>query len=344
MSTSTRAPSASKVGALGFAAIALGCAAFAAYLVGDLLRSKGLTGERVRSIVVARRPLPAAQPFSREDVELRSWPESSVPEGAFTDVEAIFAAGKAPVPAAGILAGEPVVASRLAATSNGTGLAALVQPGFRAVAVKVDDSIARAGLVYPGVRVDVMATIRDPEGRGPSTRIAVENVRVLAVESRADVETQRPKEEQDRQMGQSGITNTVVTLEVRPHEAEVVALAQREGSVDLAVRNAADQAPVDTHGATPMAFSAFAPDVGTEELPTAGAATGLAGRMTAVGGVGGAGGAGGVGGVTRPARAGAPGTAAEKKTTRRIELRAGDEADLPASSKGPSTIETYHAN
>ena len=53
------------------------------------------------------------------------------------------------------------------------------------IAVKVDDSVGRAGLVYPGAIVDVIATIRDPEGRGPSTRIAVSAYRTWTSRSTA---------------------------------------------------------------------------------------------------------------------------------------------------------------
>lgn len=326
---SSNRPRAAQFGALGFAAVALGCAGFAAYLVGKLLHDGGYSGEKVRPVVVAKRALPAAEPLAPDALEVVQWPESAVPEGAVGDVAALFPAGQpAPVPTTGILAGEPIVPSRLAAPGQGTGLAALLRPGYRAVAVKVDDAVGRAGLVYPGAHVDILATIRDPEGRGPSTRIAVENARVLAVELETDVATRRPRKQDEGGGMSSGqvVDGTVVTLEVAPADAEIVSLARREGQVDLALRNGSDDEPGGTRGATPVAFSAFAPAPVAADGAMAQAAPPPI--------------------VVAPADSGRAGRRGAGSGRRRIEIRASDDADKPARTGGGSnsnTIETYHA-
>src|SRR5262249_42903373 len=153
------------------------------------------------------------------------------------EADALFATNKAPVPTSAILQGEPVVPAKIASATQGTALATLVRDGYRAVAVKVDDAVGRSGLVYPGAFVDVMATVRDPNGRGPSTRIAVSDVRVLAVEAETDVSTRRPRKQEEGtgvvEGAQKNIyQGTVVTLEVVPSDAEIVSLAEREGKVD----------------------------------------------------------------------------------------------------------------
>src|SRR5215470_4161212 len=192
--TTTPRTRATQLGAVGFAAVALGCAAFAAFLVSRLVSARGYTGDRVRSVVVARHPLPAAQPIKPEDVDVMSWPEKHVPAGVVADPKELFAPGKPLVPTTAILEGEAIVPSRLADPQKGTALAALVRDGFRAVAVKVDDSVGRAGLVYPGALVDVIGTFRNADRLAVST-IAVSGVRVLAVEDEADVATRRPRRE-----------------------------------------------------------------------------------------------------------------------------------------------------
>ncbi|MBI4508443.1 MAG: Flp pilus assembly protein CpaB [Deltaproteobacteria bacterium] len=327
MSLHDRNPRGAKLGALGFAAVALACAAIAAFVAGRLLQAGGYTGERVRPVVVAARPLPAAQPLTKTDLKVASWPEAWVPSGAVSRIEDLFVGDKPPVPTAGILEGEPVLPARLATASQGTAMAALVEPGKRAVAVKVDEAVKRAGLVYPGANVDVMATIRDPEGRGPSTKIAVENVRVLSVELETDVATRRPKREDGPTS--DGVQGTVVTLQVNPREAEIVSLAAREGSVDLALRNGSDHSPAGTRGATPFAFTAYSPsDAAIASLA-----------------------------VPRPAPALSSGalvattandkvdTESKRSSRRKIELRVPD-ADMPARVSTQATtmeIETYHA-
>jgi pilus assembly protein CpaB len=272
-------PKASQLGAIGFAIVAFACAAFAAIIVQRMLTAKGYTSERLRKIVVAAHNLPAATPLKREDLTLASWPESHLPPGAISDPAMLFANNASPEPSVAILEGEPIVAARLAGSGQGTMLAALVAPGYRAVAVKVDDAVGRSGLVYPGAHVDVIATIRDPNGKGDSSKIVVSDVRVLAVENRTDVETHRHLGDETSALGTSQQkTGTVVTVEVKPDEAEVVGLATRDGVIDLALRNGADHETVDTKGATPEQLSAFVPDLtldvsklppGSKATPTA---------------------------------------------------------------------------
>ena len=272
MSTSARSR-ATQLGAVGFAAVALGCAGLAAYLLARMMDAKGYNKDKVRPVVVAKRALPAAQPFGEDDLQVVQWPESSVPPGAIAEPKALFAATKTPVPTSAILPGEPVLPARLAGPRQGTALAALVREGYRAVAVKTDDAVGRSGLVYPGAYVDVLATVRDPNGRGPSTRIAVSDVRVLAVEAETDVATRRPRPPEAgnaaEQAQKNSYNGTVVTLEVVPADAEVVSLAAREGKVDLALRNGADRAVVETKGAIPLMFSAFSPILDGGEPPAA---------------------------------------------------------------------------
>lgn len=274
--------SGTKIGAIGFLAIALAAGAFALFVLRNLLQEKGYGGERVKPVVVAKRALPAAEPITEDALQVMNWPESAVPPGSFSETKALFASGKPPIPSTGILPGEPVVASRLATSSQGTGLAALVRPNYRAVAVKTNDAVGRSGLVYPGAYVDVLSTMRDSMGRGSSTRIAVEDARVLAVEHDTDVATRRPpRADSEGSMSSSDPMNdTVVTIELTPEQAEIVSLAFREGNVDLALRNAGDHAPGGTKGVTPDILSAFPTDeeLAAEAASAAAAAVEAAGK------------------------------------------------------------------
>lgn len=305
---------AARFGALGFMAVALGCAAFAAYLVGNAM-SASYTGTRVVPVVVAAGELSAGASLSRADVKVVEWPETAVPAGSFATVEELFAAHDGASPTVGILAGEPIVGKRLSGTNAGAGIAALVSPNMRAFALKVEDSVGFTGLVYPGAYVDVVATIRDPFGRGPSSRIAVQNARVLSLGMDADVATRRVREEHaDRLTGSAQSGGTFVTLEVTPDEAEILSIARAEGTIDLILRNATDDAEVDTPGATPDRFSAFA------RVPDDGAVA-----------------------AAEPA-APAPRRIRLERRKRRIQIVASEERDSPTQPRTSSKIETYNAN
>jgi len=305
--------SAAKFGALGLGAVALGCAALAAYFVGNMLTAKGYTGARTQPIVVAKHALPAAQLLAPDDLMIVDWPEDSVPAGAFGSIEGVFSGDKAPVPSVGILSGEPVVASRLSSVNTGTGIARLVRPNMRAVALRVDDSIGYTGLVYPGAFVDVIVTIRDPEGRGPSSRIGVQNARVLTVGADTDVATRRAKQRTaDRLTNTPQQGGTYVTLEVTPTEAEILSIARNEGKLDIALRNGSDNMEVETVGATANSFSAFARDLDSDDVAEA---------------------------------APEPTSRKLKRNKRRIQIVAHDEPDTASAKRSaPARIETHYAN
>lgn len=318
MSTSSVKVKAARFGALGFMAVALGCAALAAFVVGDMMSAE-YTGSRVVPVVVATAELHAGEPLVASDLAVRDWPEDAVPPGAFHAVEALLENHAGASVTVGILPGEPVTQARLATNQTGTGVAALIRPNMRAFAMKVDDSIGFTGLVYPGAFVDLIATMRDPEGRGPSARIAVQNARVLSVGMDADVATRKQQTRKaDKLSGSSQSSGTFVTLEVTPAEAEILSVAKREGTVDLVLRNAADDLVIDTDGATPAEFSAFAIEPDAEDAEEPKKKTAREDRKVRV-----------------------------KRQNRRIQLVASDEPDSPAAkkpAKNTGAIETYHAN
>ncbi len=314
MSSSAKS-SAARFGALGFMAVALGCAAFAAYLVGHTMSSK-YTGTRVVPVVVASHALHAGTTLGKDDLEVREWPEDAAPKQSFASVEALLDKHGGATVTVGILAGEPVVGSRLSSSATGTGIAALVRPNMRAFALKVNDSVGFTGLVYPGAYVNVVATVRDPFGRGPSSRIAVQNARVLSLGMDSDVATRKVREtEEDKLSGKPQNGGTFVTLEVTPEESEILAVAKAEGRIDLVLRNATDDADVDTTGATPDSFSAFATS-----------ATGVPATAAAA--------------QAPPAR----GHRQIHRKKRSIQIIAADDSDTPTSKSRPAHIETYNAN
>jgi pilus assembly protein CpaB len=113
---------------------------------------------------------------------------------------------------------------------------------MRAVAVTVDAAIARSRLVFPGAHVDLVGTFRNVQAS--FSRVLVENVRVLSLEDQVDVETYQS------QKGKGERSNdAVVTVEVTPEQSEIVALAAREGKLDLMLRNSMDEEKTKTSGA-----------------------------------------------------------------------------------------------
>ncbi len=248
-----------RLGALGFTALALVLTGLTALLLSRMIGSSRYANEPLKEIVVAERNLPASDVIALGDLKVVRWPASSVPDGAFKTTEALLAGGPR-VPVSTILAGEPVLAARLADADAGTGMASLVPRNLRGFPIPVEGWIAKARLVYPGAVVDVLSTMKDPVERKPVTKLVLQKVQVLAVNGAVDAAAAEPKKKK-RRFGKRTKSKAVVTLLVTPDQAEALALSTREGKLDLMLRNAGDEAVVETEGISPSELLA-GPDAG----------------------------------------------------------------------------------
>lgn len=131
-----------------------------------------------------------------------------------------------------ILAGEPIVASKLVRAGQSGFLAVVLSPGMRAMSVPLSQETGAGGFILPGDRVDVIMSRRAEQavdGRdGFVTATVLVNIRVLAIG-----ETTEAGDSQN-------VTGTNATLEVGAREAEVLAFAQAQGDLFLVLRSYAD--------------------------------------------------------------------------------------------------------
>jgi len=147
-----------------------------------------------------------------------------------------------------IKSNEPITEHKLAPNSIETGgVAAVLKPGKRAIAVKGDKVIGISGFINPGNRVDVLVTVEDPKKKEEKTKTILENVLVLATGTQI----------QENEKGEPSPVD-VYTLEVDPEDGENLALAAAEGRVQLALRSILDTETVLTTGVTiPKMLAAF---------------------------------------------------------------------------------------
>lgn len=242
---------ASKVGALGFTLLALVLTLLTAFLLAQMIGGSQYAGEPVKEIVVAAKTIEPSERITEDHLKMVKWPASSVPDGAFTSVDQILGPNSR-VPVNTILTNEVLVEEKLASAATGTGMAGLVPRNYRAFPIPVDRWFADAKLVYPGAVVDIMTTIQNVAERKVSTKMVLQRVRVLAVNGAVDVVGQAAKEDQNNRPGATGNERAVVTLLVTPEQAEALALASREGKIDLTLRNTGDEGLVETFGMTPL--------------------------------------------------------------------------------------------
>lgn len=135
--------------------------------------------------------------------------------------------------------GEPFPENRLAPRGAGAGLAAIIPPGMRAVAVKVDEVVGVSGFVLPGMRVDILSSGTPPNQTSNNmiTRTILQNIEVLSAGQNLERDAQgKPASVQ------------VVNLLVTPEDAEKLSLASGHMKVQLVLRNPLDTGTVKTAG------------------------------------------------------------------------------------------------
>ena len=217
-------------------------------------------------VLVAAKDLQPGKRLEESDLDWKEWPvdqvnpafitdgstpipaaEQSKPEGAVAAVTRAandLATGGAKADYVGsvvrepILAGEPLLMRKIVRAGDSGYMAAYLEPGMRAMAIRVTVETAAGGFILPGDRVDVVLTrettlgnIGASEGdRSKFTSATVmQNIKVLAI----DQSTRAGDDEQT-------VIGATATLEVGPRDAEALALAKSEGELSLILRSYAD--------------------------------------------------------------------------------------------------------
>ena len=234
--------------------IVLGGAVLAAVLVAVLVqvtlggKKGGATKENMAQILVAASDLKVGKELAEGDLRWQEWPEGNLFAGAViredeqTPEEALKGRlGRT------LTKDEPVLKNVILKETKSNFVAASLREGERAMSLKVDAESMVAGFISPGDFVDVILTYRqDIKLKGEddpriqemvdmnideyATETVLENIRVLAIDQMAE----RDKDDEKIKVGKT------VTLAVLPIEGEKLALANKMGTIQLALRGVGD--------------------------------------------------------------------------------------------------------
>lgn len=184
-------------------------------------------------IVVATQPLEFGSELTADNLRLQNWPAASVPEGAFTEIEAATRDGR--VALRPIVVGEPVLADKVSGLDGRAVLSALLPEDMRAISISIAAVTGVSGFVRPGDIVDIILTRQIPgDGAGSDdmmTDVIMESVPVLAIDQVASTDATQPA------------LGTTAVVQVDQFDAQKLILAQRLGVLSLALRNVEDQMP-----------------------------------------------------------------------------------------------------
>jgi len=144
-----------------------------------------------------------------------------------------------------MLAGEPVLKSKLVRAGAAGVMAVTLDAGMRAMAVPLSAESAVGGFILPGDHVDIVMSRQVDGGPGSTpgvskqvvARVVLNNVRVLAI----DQNNAGP----EKGAAQVGATATV---EVSPEQAQQLVIAKGVGQLTLVLRSYADAAGPATSG------------------------------------------------------------------------------------------------
>jgi len=210
------------------------------YWLSQKYAKKGPAAPTAKSqYVAASANLEAGQAIKAENLRMVDWPANVPLPGAFA----------APQPVIGrivmypLSAGEPILERQLASPGSGLGLTMKIPDGMRAISLRSDEVVGVAGFLLPGTHVDVLVTMKPPSG-DTITNTVLQDVQVLASGQKIEPDPEGKP-----------VTATVVTLLVKPDDAEKVDLAATQGIVHFVLRNGVDR---EQRKSVPILFSELA--------------------------------------------------------------------------------------
>lgn len=207
----------------------------------------------LKKIVVAKSSLSYGAALNADVLVEIDWPANALPEGAFSSISELTS-GQERLLLSPLAANEPILKTKISGENGRATLANLLEPGKRAVTIRVDDISGVAGFVRPGDRVDIVLTRQNngaaapvaegdasAEGEGEAaaaaarsgeytSEVILESIKVLTADQNLDEGSVSPD------------VAKAVTIEVSTEQAQKVALAQQVGSLYLLLRPAGDDA------------------------------------------------------------------------------------------------------
>jgi len=204
--------------------VAIGCGLAASYMTSRLLAERGAKKEEPTvPVLMVKKRVPGWQPIKQPDqyFEIKQVPVSlglRKPIGTFEEIRD-QRLNKSLNEGAFVLADDLL-------SKEQVGLDGQLQPGQRAVSVKVTAESLVSGFVLPGSRVDVVWTKR---GQEASAKTILQNMLVLAIDA-----------EDTRSSDKKNILGQNVTLAATVEEASRLALAGATGDLRLLLRGHGD--------------------------------------------------------------------------------------------------------
>jgi pilus assembly protein CpaB len=193
-------------------------------------------------VLVAKGDISLGKTLSPQDMQWQAWPPTANVSNFIIKKDRPDAIEKLSgnIARAPFVAGEPIREAKLVNAKGSGYMAAILPQGMRAVSTQISPETGAGGFILPNDHVDVLLTRRDREAEKATgtevqtSEIILKNIRVLAIDQNV--------QEKD---GQKVVVGKTATLELTPRQAETLALAQKLGTMSLALRSITDSQSAD---------------------------------------------------------------------------------------------------
>ncbi|PHR60737.1 MAG: Flp pilus assembly protein CpaB [Robiginitomaculum sp.] len=193
---------------------------------------KEISTVKYTKILVAKQDIPLGTRLSPELIGWQKWPTEALNDSLIdseSEADALESYLKA-VTRTTIYRGEPILKRKVVHTGTRGQMAALLRPGMRGIATRINVESAAGGFIQPGDRVDVVLTVRTEGSQNGFTNYSsatiFENVHVLAV----------GKVHNNTEAGVAYISGSTALLELSQIDSEVLIEAQSKGDISLVLR------------------------------------------------------------------------------------------------------------
>ena len=174
------------------------------------------------SVVIASRNIGKGVTITDEDLKVIQW-SGPAPAGAHSTIQEL--SGLTTLEA--IAANEAITDRRVASSHSGAGAGLGIPKGMRAISVMISDSTGLLGLLQRGHKVDVQAVHIRGNVSDIDVRTILENIEVLRIDAKPEPTP-----------GRSSLP--VVTLLIKPNDADRLAAVDSGAKVRLTLRNPLD--------------------------------------------------------------------------------------------------------
>jgi pilus assembly protein CpaB len=185
-------------------------------------------------VMVAQTDIPTGVFIQEGHLGWQLFPDKNVPATYMIEGTASIEDMMGAVVRRGFTAGEPITAKRVVKPGERSFLAAVLRPGYRAMAIKLNATSGVSGLVFPGDRVDLLVSMSiggtSEDGGIGTHRVSetvLENVRIIAIDQIVDNSSGKPRIAKN------------ATLELTPKQAEMIAIVSDLGRLSLSLRSLA---------------------------------------------------------------------------------------------------------